>query len=83
MQGEVQPLYASAAAVGGDIHLVKRSHSLRSTDILVRAEGLDIPVQATKGVFVMLTVSRAGVKRKLRITSSEYDAEIDALMILR
>jgi hypothetical protein len=37
----------------------------------------------SEGMFVMLTVSRAGVKRKLRITSSEYDAEIDALMILR
>ncbi|MCX7993774.1 MAG: hypothetical protein N2651_08920 [Fimbriimonadales bacterium] len=28
----------------------------------------------------MLTVSRADVKRKLRITSNEYDAEIDALI---
>lgn len=41
---------------------------------------MDRNVQATKGVFVMLTVSRADVKRKLRITSSEYDAEIDALI---
>lgn len=28
----------------------------------------------------MLTVSRADVKRKLRLTSNEYDAEIDALI---
>jgi len=28
----------------------------------------------------MLTVSRADVKRKLRLTTNEYDAEIDALI---
>ena len=28
----------------------------------------------------MLTVSRAAVKRKLRLTTNEYDAEIDALI---
>ncbi len=28
----------------------------------------------------MLTVSRADVKRKLRLTTTEYDAEIDALI---